>query len=87
MRFAEPSRLGAVCHLNVANGEVFGLCQEKHRHQESLKFSRMIDQTVPANREIYLICDNCAAHKHERVERWLEKHKRFHVRFTLTSVS
>jgi hypothetical protein len=29
--------------LNVANGEVFGLCQEKHRHQEWLKFLRMID--------------------------------------------
>jgi transposase len=55
--------------LNVANGEVFGLCQEKHRHQEWLKFLRMIDQTVPANKEIYLICDNYATHKHERVER------------------
>jgi transposase len=73
--------------LNVANGEVFGLCQEKHRHQEWLKFLRMIDQTVPAEKEIYLICDNYATHKHERVERWLEKHKRFHVRFTPTSAS
>ena len=53
--------------LNVANGEVFGLCQEKHRHQEWLKFLRMIDQTVPANKEIYLICDNYSTHKHERV--------------------
>jgi transposase len=73
--------------LNVANGEVFGLCQEKHRHQEWLKFLRMIDQTVPAEKEIYLICDNYSTHKHERVERWLEKHKRFHVRFTPTSAS
>jgi transposase len=73
--------------LNVANGEVYGLCQEKHRHQEWLKFLRMIDQTVPAEKEIYLICDNYATHKHERVERWLEKHKRFHVRFTPTSAS
>jgi transposase len=73
--------------LNVANGEVFGLCQEKHRHQEWLKFLRMIDQTVPAEKEIYLICDNYATHKHERVERWLAKHKRFHVRFTPTSAS
>jgi transposase len=73
--------------LNVANGEVFGLCQEKHRHQEWLKFLRMIDQTVPADKEIYLICDNYSTHKHERVERWLEKHKRFHVRFTPTSAS
>jgi transposase len=73
--------------LNVANGEVFGLCQEKHRHQEWLKFLRMIDQTVPAGKEIYLICDNYSTHKHERVQRWLEKHKRFHVRFTPTSAS
>src|ERR1035437_9626637 len=73
--------------LNVANGEVYGLCQQKHRHQEWLKFLRMIDQTVPAGKEIYLICDNYSTHKHERVQRWLEKHKRFHVRFTPTSAS
>jgi len=73
--------------LNVANGQVFGLCQEKHRHQEWLKFLRMIDRTVPADKEIYLICDNYATHKHERVQRWLAKHKRFHVRFTPTSAS
>jgi transposase len=73
--------------LNTANGEVYGLCQQKHRHQEWLRFLRMIDQTVPQNKEIYLICDNYSTHKHERVGRWLEKHKRFHVRFTPTSAS
>jgi transposase len=73
--------------LNTANGEVYGLCQQKHRHQEWLRFLRMIDQTVPGNKEIYLICDNYSTHKHERVERWLEKHERFHVRFTPTSAS
>jgi transposase len=73
--------------LNVASGEVYGLCQQKHRHQEWLRFLRMIDQTVPAGKEIYLICDNYSTHKHERVQRWLEKHKRFHVRFTPTSAS
>src|SRR5208282_946175 len=73
--------------LDVANGEVFGLCQEKHRHQEWLKFLRMIDQTVTADKEIYLICDNYATHKHPRVQRWLEKHRRFHVGFTPTSAS
>ena len=73
--------------LNVASGEIYGLCQQRHRHQEWLKFLRMIDQTVPAGKEIYLICDNYSTHKHERVQRWLEKHKRFHVRFTPTSAS
>jgi transposase len=73
--------------LNPANGEVYGLCQQKHRHQEWLRFLRMIDQTVDADKEIYLICDNYATHKHQRVQRWLEAHKRFHVRFTPTSSS
>jgi transposase len=73
--------------LNTANGEVFGLCQERHRHQEWLKFLRMIDQTIPANKHICLICDNYATHKHARVQRWLETHKRFRVRFTPTSAS
>ena len=73
--------------LNVASGEVYGLCQQKHRHQEWLRFLRMIDQTVPAGKEIYLICDNYSTHKHERVQRWLQKHKRFHVCFTPTSAS
>ena len=47
----------------------------------------MIDQTVPADKEIYLICDHYSTHKHERVQRWLEKHKRFHVRFTPITAS
>src|SRR5580692_4968731 len=37
--------------------------------------------------EIYLICDNYATHKHEKVVRWLNRHKRFHVHFTPTSAS
>jgi hypothetical protein len=37
--------------LNTANGEVSGLCQQKHCHQEWLKFLRMIDQTVSADKE------------------------------------
>lgn len=73
--------------LNTANGEIYGLCQQKHRHQEWLKFLRLIDQTVAADKEIYLICDNYSTHKHERVQRWLEVHKRFHVHFTPTSSS
>lgn len=73
--------------LNTANGEVYHLCQQRHRHQEWLKFLRMIDQTVPAEKQLHIICDNYATHKHERVERWLARHKRFHVHFTPTSAS
>ncbi len=47
----------------------------------------MIDQTIPAEKQIYLICDNYATHKHPRVQRWLQRHKRFHVHFTPPSAS
>ena len=47
----------------------------------------MIDQTIPAGRQIYLICDNYATQKHPRVQRWLDNRKRFHVRFADTSAS
>jgi len=73
--------------LNAANGEVFGLCQERHRHQEWLKFLRLIDQTIPQDRELHLICDNYATHKHPKVQRWLQRHPRFQMHFTPTSAS
>jgi transposase len=73
--------------LNTATGEVYGLCQQRHRHLEWLKFLRLIDETVPAEKQIHIICDNYATHKHPRVQRWLDRHKRFHVHFTPTSAS
>jgi transposase len=73
--------------LNTANGEVFHLCQERHRHQEWLKFLRMINKTVAADKQVHIICDNYATHKHPKVARWLDTHKRFHVHFTPTSAS
>ena len=73
--------------LNTANGEIFGLCQEKHRHQEWLKFLRVIDQVTPPEKDLHLIVDNYATHKHPKVQRWLTRHPRFHVHFTPTSSS
>jgi transposase len=73
--------------LNTATGEVYHLCQQRHRHHEWLKFLRMIDQTVASEKQIHITCDNYAIHKHERVQRWMARHKRFHVHFTPTSAS
>src|SRR5439155_15037 len=65
--------------LNAANGEVYGLCQERHRHQEWLKFLRLLDQAMPAHLDLHLIGDNYATHKHPKVQRWLQRHPRFHI--------
>ena len=73
--------------LNTSNGEVMGLCLERHRHQEWLKFLRLIDQATPPEKDLHLICDNYATHKHPKVQRWLARHKRLHVHFTPTSAS
>ena len=73
--------------LNAANDEVFGLCQERHRHQEWLKFLRLIDHPIPADRQLHLICDNYATHKHPKVQRWLARRPRFHLHFTPTGAS
>lgn len=73
--------------LNVTEGKVIGTCMPKHRHQEWLKFLRLIDKETPADKQLHLIVDNYSTHKHEKVKRWLARHPRFHVHFTPTSAS
>jgi transposase len=73
--------------LNVADGTVISMCDDRHRHQEWLQFLRVIDRVTPARRDLHLIADNYATHKHAQVQRWLKRHPRFHVHFTPTSSS
>jgi len=73
--------------LNAADGKVISLCQERHRHQEWLKFLRLLDAATPAGKQLHLIADNYATHKHPKVQRWLGRHRRFHMHFTPTSAS
>jgi transposase len=73
--------------LNVADGTVIGECHDRHRHQEWLKFLQLIDAQTPPDRELHLILDNYATHKHPKVQKWLAKHPRFHLHFTPTSAS
>ena len=96
----KPGRAGTMTHdykrygtitlfaaLNAASGKVISLCQPRHRHQEWIKFLRLINDATPAGKELHIIADNYAAHKHFKVERWLKRHPRFHVHYTPTSSS
>lgn len=96
----KPGRAGTMTHdykrngttplfaaLNTLDGSVIGLCQQAHRHQEWIKFLRFIDLSTPADKQLHLIVDNYATHKHPRVERWLRRHPRFLIHFTPTSSS
>ena len=73
--------------LNTFDGKVISLCQERHRHQEWLRFLRLVDDATPDEKQLHLIVDNYATHKHPAVQRWLKRHPRFHLHFTPTSAS
>lgn len=73
--------------LNTLDGTVISMCDDRHRHQEWVKFLRVIDAGTPPDKALYLIVDNYATHKHPKVQQWLARHPRFHVYFTPTSSS
>lgn len=73
--------------LNVLDGTVIGSCFDRHRHEEFLKFLRQIDRDTPEGLDLHLIVDNYCTHKHPKVQRWIARHKRFHLHFTPTSSS
>lgn len=73
--------------LDALEGHVISMYDERHRHQEWLKFLGAIDTVVPADRQIHLIADNYSTHKHPKVKSWLRRHPRFHMHFTPTSCS
>ena len=73
--------------LKVSHGAVISMCDDRHRRQEWLHFLRVIDQVTPAGKDLHLIADNHATHKHPKVQRRLKRHPRFYVHFTPTSSS
>jgi transposase len=73
--------------LNTLDGRVISMCDNRHRHQEWLRFLRVIDKLTPKDKQVHLIVDNYATHKHASVMRWLQRHRRFQVHFTPTSCS
>ncbi len=95
-----PGRCGTMTHdykrngtttlfaaISQLDGHVISMCQPRHRHIEWIKFLNKIDREVPAGLDVHLIIDNYSTHKHEKVKRWLRRHKRFHFHFTPTSSS
>ena len=44
--------------MNTLDGTVISMCDDRHRHQEWLKFLRLIDDATPSGQQIHLIADN-----------------------------
>jgi transposase len=73
---------------DLASGSVIAQpCRRRHRHQEFLKFLKLIDAAVPRQLDLHLVLDNYATHKTPAIHQWLLKHPRFHLHFTPTSSS
>ena len=73
--------------MNTADGSIIGTCKKRHRHQEWLAFLKLIDQETDGEKDIHIICDNYATHKHAKVKAWQKRNPRFHFHFTPTSAS
>src|SRR6201984_1883442 len=73
--------------LNYLDGKLITPLAARHRPQEWLAFLKLIDQQSPPDLDIHIIADNYATHKHPRVNRWLQRHPRFHMHYTPTSSS
>lgn len=73
--------------LNIADGSIIGECMKKHRHQEWIRFLNLIKKSTPKDKEVHIICDNYATHKHARVKAWQKRNPGFHFHFTPTSSS
>lgn len=70
--------------LDVATGNVIHQCHRQHRHQEFLKFLRLLDNELPTDLDVHLIMDNYATHKTPAVKAWFARHPRFHAHFVPT---
>jgi len=73
--------------MDTLEGNVLSSCMARHRHQEFIRFLNQIDRQTPSDLAIHLILDNYGTHKHDKVQRWLEKHPRFRFHFIPTSSS
>ena len=73
--------------LNVLDGTVTGRNMQRHRHQEFIRFLNALERDIPVGKVVHVILDNYAAHKHQKVRAWLERHPRWTFHFTPTSSS
>ena len=73
--------------LNYVTGDIIKRTEEKHTHEEWLRFLKQIERETPKELELHIIADNYSTHKHENVRKWLTRHNRFHMHFTPTGSS
>ncbi|MGH9007764.1 MAG: IS630 family transposase [Acidimicrobiales bacterium] len=64
--------------LDMARGTVISDIRKSHNQDDFIAFLNKI------NRDVHIILDNLSTHKTPKVQRWLLRHRRFHLHFTPT---
>ena len=70
--------------LNIATGTVLTDIRSTHTSDDFIAFLNKINRNVPPELDVHVVLDNLSAHKTPKVQRWLLRHRRFHVHFTPT---
>jgi transposase len=70
--------------LEIATGKVITDIRARHTSADFVAFLNKVNRNVPAELDVHVILDNLSAHKTPTVQRWLLRHRRFHLHFTPT---
>ncbi len=93
LRSGTPKRLTAtykrngvvnlIASLAVHQGEVIAKIMKSNNAENFLSFLKKLSKKYP-KKQLHIIADNLAAHKHQSVKQWIEKNKRIHLHHTPT---
>jgi DDE superfamily endonuclease/Winged helix-turn helix len=82
--YVRPGTTTLFAALEVATGKVTDACYHRHTHDEFLAFLKKVARAYP-RRQLHVVVDNYATHKHPDVEAWLAKNPRITLHLTPTS--
>jgi transposase len=70
--------------MEIATGRVIIDIRSQHTSADFVAFLNKINRNVPKDLDVHIILDNLSAHKTPLVQKWLLRHRRFHLHFTPT---
>jgi transposase len=82
--YARNGTVDLFAALDVAHGMVISDIRASHNQNDFIAFLNKINREVPVDLDVHIILDNLSTHKTPKVQRWLLRHRRFHLHFTPT---
>jgi transposase len=70
--------------LEIATGKVITDIRPRHTSADFIAFLNKVNRNVPTELDVHVILDNLQTHKTPAVQKWLLRHRRFHLHFTPT---